>query len=814
MYISLNWLKEFIKIPAKISAEIIATELTQHTVEVEAFVNQAERFDKVVVGKVLEVNPHSNADRLRLTVVDVQSEKLNIVCGAPNVAVGQLVPVALSGAVLPDGTEIKATEIRGEQSNGMLCAEDELGLGQNHEGIMVLSVGTKVGMPFAKYLKTADVILEVDNKSLSNRPDLLCHYGLARELSVIFDIDLKPYDKFLNKFDLSISKDKSLSVKVEDQKLCPRYQALKIENIVVKESPAWLKERLIAAQQRPVNNIVDLTNYIMLEIGQPMHAFDADKVKKITVRPARVNEIIETLDGQERTLNTDDLVIAVDKEAVAIAGIMGGQESGVSSETTSIVLEAANFQAASVRRTSQRLGLRSESSLRFEKSLDPALTEIAIRRFLTLLKKLCPEFKIGGNLIDIKGAENEVLVIDLDLFWLEKKIGQPIPRDEVINILKKLGFTVTEVTTKKDSIDILSVTVPSWRATKDVNIKEDLAEEILRFYGYDNVVSRLPLEILRTPESNQRLILERKIKNILSLRASLMETYNYSFVGVDQLTKLHVDFSHYLKVVNPLSEIHTHLRQSLIPGLVANIKSNQAKADSLAFFEIGSVFFDSAGNLPKETGGEESLPYQEKRLAFVLADENDNLLGRLKGVVNMLLQSLLGFNTEVEFIEVDNIPGWATAGISAKIITMGHDIGLVTMVSPAATAAVNLKKPIALAEINFDLLFDLVLAQPNLKFSGVLKYPPLTRDLAIVVSEEILYNKVRKAIKDFDALIKSVELFDVYSGDKLESGKKSLAWHLVYQSEDKTLTSNEVDNLQNKLLEYLAENLGAKLRDF
>jgi len=808
MHISINWLKDFIKIPAKVKAADIADALTRHTVEVEGSVSQADRFAQVVVGRVLELKPHPNADRLRLTVVDVKKTKLHIVCGAPNIAVGQLVPVALVGAVLPDGTEIQAAEIRGEKSAGMLCAEDELGLGQSHEGIMVLSDKAKVGQPFAQYLKADDVVLEVDNKSLSNRPDLLCHYGLARELGVILDLDLKPYDKFLNKFDWPAGKDQALAVKVEERDLCPRYQAVRIDNISVQESPAWLKERLVAVEQRPINNIVDLANYVMLEIGQPLHAFDAAKIKQITVRRAGAKSVLETLDGQERTLEAGDLVIASGREAVAIAGIMGGQDSAVTAKTTAIILEAANFQAAAVRRTAQRLNLRTEASLRFEKSLDPELTELALRRFLTLLKKICPEMKIASALVDVRAAAPAATVIDLDLDWLSAKLGQAVPRDQAINILAKLGFVI-----KDKAAAILSVTVPSWRATKDVSAKEDLAEEILRFYGYDNIVPRLPLETLRLPEGNPERSLERRIKNILSLQAALTEVYNYSFLGADQLTRLNLDFSRYLKIVNPLSDMQTHLRQSLAPGLIANVRNNQAKAERLAFFELGSAFFNTSGRWPKENG-DQTLPYQEKRVAFILADEDENLFGRAKGIAATLFQDLLGFRTETEFIATESAPGWAAPAVSAKIMVSGREIGLVAAVGAKASANINLKKPAVLAELSFPVLLDLVLSRPAISFQEAPKYPPVRRDLSVVVPSEIMYNKIKQAIVGFDPLIAAAELFDVYSGDKLPAGERSLAFHLTYQSVDKTLTAAAVDKLEASLLQHLTESFGAKLRTF
>ncbi len=786
----------------------IAQELTSHTVEVEGFINQAEQFNKVVIGKVLEVKKHPNADRLRLALVDIKKAKINIVCGAPNLAANQLVPVALVGAVLPGGLEIKESEIRGEKSSGMICAEDELGIGKNHEGIIVLSESAKIGEPFAKHLKANDVILEVDNKSLSNRPDLLNHYGIAREVGVIFDFPVKSYEKLLNKkFDFLDAKENKLEIKIEDKEACPRYMAVQIDGLEVKESPRWLKERLIAVNQKPINNIVDLTNYVMLECGQPLHSFDASRIDKIVVRRSRKDDIFETLDEKERNLK-EDLVITDGKKAIAIAGIMGGKNSGVNPETKSIILESANFKAAVVRKTSQRLGLRTEASTRYEKALDENLTETALFRFLTLLEKVCPEMRIGSALIDIKQLFLELKPISLNLDWLTKKIGQEIPKDQAIKILKQLGFKVSG-----EETDNLMVTVPSWRATKDVSTKEDLAEEILRIYGYDNIVARLPIEMLRLPEVNEERRLERKIKDILALKHSLSEVYNYSFVGEDQLKKLNINFFNYLKLANPLSDIQTILRQSLVPGLINNIKSNQSKADSLGFFEIGSVFFNAPGRIKKEATSDQTLPHQEKRLGIVLAADSNNLFENLKGTVNSLLQNLMSYKVEAEFFPSEEILGWADKKMFAKIRVFDKEIGLLAVVNQEAVKNVNLKKNVAIAEINFNVLSDLAFSLAAKHFQELDKYPAVTRDLAFVLNEKILYNELKKTIIDFNPLIKTVEFFDVYKGNNLADDEKSLAFHIDFQSGERTLTAEEVDLIVKDLIRRLADKFEAKLRN-
>lgn len=810
MYISYNWLQDFVKLPAKISPQDIAVRLTNHTVEVESFSNQADKFDKVVVGKVLEVSKHPNADRLRVTTVDVKSAKLHIVCGAPNVAPNQLVAVALEGTLLPNGLEIKKSDIRGEASEGMICAEDELGLGDDHEGIMVLDKRAKIGQPFAEYLKLTDIVFEVDNKSLSNRPDLLSHYGIARELSVIFDAKLKSYDKVIGeRLEVASEKSGKLEVEVIAKEACPRYLAIRINNVKVKESPAFVQERLLAAGQRPINNIVDLTNYVMLECGQPLHAFDADKVKKISVRFAVKGETIETLDGKNRQLSTEDLVITDGRQPIALAGIIGGSNSEIDDDTVNIILEAANFRADIIRRSAQKSGLRTEASTRFEKSLDPALAEEALFRFLSLLKADCPEIKIASHLVDLGGTPAAAAPIQLDFAWLSSKIGQEISKEQVINILTKLGFKITK---HKEYLEVL---IPSWRATKDVKNKEDLVEEVLRIYGYDNITSSLPVEKLIPPVKNQERALERKIKDVLALKFGLSEVYNYSFVGEEQLKKLNIDFFNHLRIINPLSEIHNLLRQSLVAGLVSNIKTNQAKADSLGFFEIGSTFFNAPGEINR-TNAEDSerLPYQEKKIGLVLANNNRDVFLDAKGVVAGLIQETINQEVEAIFLPIETKPGWSDKDICAQVMVGDEVLGVVAKLSNEASASVNVKLKTALAELSLGGLARLKATYAGTNFKEAPRFPASTRDICVVVSEKILYNDLREEIITFHPAIKEAELFDVYSGSKLDKGDKSLAFHLTYQAEDRTMTSVETDEIHEGLVKRLAEKFEARLRGF
>lgn len=808
MHISYQWLQDFLKIPAKVGAAEVAERLTAHTVEVEGIAQQADSLNQVVVGLVLSVEKHPNADRLRLALVDTGTAKQRVVCGAPNLAAGQKVALALPGAILPGGFEIKESVIRGEISQGMICAEDELGLGEGHEGIMVLPANAKTGWPLAKYLKAEDTILEIDNKSLSNRPDLLGHYGIAREISALLDLKLKPYEKLLSSSDIFPASGDGLAVKIEDASACPRYSALKIEGVEVKESPSWLKARLAAVGQKPVNNIVDLTNYVMFDCGQPLHAFSAAGIKKIVVRSASEDEVIETLDGKERHLKPGDLLITDGQKPLALAGIIGGQESGVNEKTTSIILEAANFDASTIRRTSQRLGLRTEASTRFEKSLDPTLPALAVRRFMKLLSEVCPAAKVAGPLTEVVGQEMTALVIDLDLAWLDRKIGQPIPRDTVIGILIKLGF---QISNKKAAV--LKVTVPTWRQAKDISRAEDLVEEVLRLYGYDEIAPYLPQQTLSLPPANPERRLERRVKQLLAWKYSLSESYNYSFVGEEQLKKMGIDFSLHLRLVNPLSEIQNLLRQSLAAGLAGNIKTNQHRAGDFGFFEVGATYFNAPGTFPKEPGNEEMLPYQEKRLGLALARESSDPFSYLKGILNDLFITLAGPAAAASFTEWENRPGWPDANRSALVSVFGKEVGYIAAVGPETVAALNLKKPAAIAEINFDRLAVLLNGSASRSYQEPAKYPAVTRDLAFVMDEEIRYNDLIQEMSNFHPLIRSVKLFDVYSGGVLSRGQKSLAFHLDYLSAERTLTAAEVDAVERSLVSHIESKFDAKRRE-
>ncbi|MFH1822609.1 MAG: phenylalanine--tRNA ligase subunit beta [Patescibacteria group bacterium] len=813
MYLSLQWLKEFVNIPKSISPEELGLRLTMHTVEIDSVQKQADKYKNIVIGKILETKQHPQADRLQLVKVDVGKEKLSIVCGAFNIKIGQKVPVALAGAILPNGLEISKREVRGEISNGMLCAEDELALGPDHSGIFILDKKAKIGQAFGKYLNLEDVIFEVDNKSITHRPDLWNHYGMAREIAAFLGLGLKDYNPSVSGANIT-KNEMQISVKVEDFSLCPRYMAVAIDGIKIEDSPKWLQVRLSAVGMRPINNIVDITNYVMLEMGQPLHAFDSTLFSannnkngghKIIIRQARNNEILETLDGQKRKLDKEMLVIANSKNSVALAGIMGGANSEVSAKTTSIILESANFNSLSIRKTAQKFNLRTEASMRFEKNLDPSLSEIAVNRTIELIKKICPETKVESLIADEKKFKINQGPIELNLAWLNKIVGEEIDEKKINDILTRLGFKVAK---KKEKV--MSVKVPSWRATGDITLAEDLVEEIVRIYGYNNLKFQMPKIIMDTPQISEERKIERKIKEFLSQGGGLTEVFNYSFVGEDQLKKLGVKKVNNIKLANPIASHLNLLKKSLVPNLLENVKLNQPRYDEISLFEIGNIFLNESGELKKDNISNIKLPRQEKVLGIVIAEEN-NSFSKIKGVVEYLLNN---FNLNGQYLPATTYPSWMNKECTASIKVNNQEIGYAGVLDEEVAAQVGLKKKVALAEINLSSFYKALSSKNHSTYQEIFKYPPIVRDLAFVVEDKILYNDIREEIINFSKLIKKLELFDVFSGGKLGESKKNLAFHIIYQAEDKTLTAEEIDKLQTELIKKLEKKFKAQIRNF
>ena len=811
MLISYNWLKKYVSLPDSISAADVAAKLKASTVEVEKIEAQGKNLDNIVIGKVLSAEKHPNADKLKVCTVDVGGEQLPIVCGGSNVNKGMLVALAKVGAKVKwhgegELVELKPVAIRGVDSAGMICASTEIGLAEmfplkEEKEILDLSnLKVKPGVPLAKALGLDDAILEIDNKSLSNRPDLWGHYGIAREVAVLYGKKLKPYEAGK----IKPGKDISLNVEVKDTKLCPRYMAVAMSGVSVGPSPQWLQKSLLAVGQRPINNIVDITNYIMLDLGQPMHAFDASRVanNKIIVQTAKDGEEFTTLDGEKRKLTSGMLMIADSEKSLAIAGVMGGLDSGITNDTKTIIFESANFVAGSVRQTSTKLGLRSDSSARFEKSLDPNLAAMALEYAVKLVLEICKGAKVASAVVDQAKFSLQQGPITMSMEFLHSKMGAKLPKKEAARILETLGFGV------KIKNEELWVTIPSWRATKDVSIPEDLVEEIIRIHGFDKITSQMPVFSINPPEKNKLSNLERRCKNILVNSLAYTEVYNYSFISGTQITKIGDDQAKYLELDNPLSKEKPYLRRCLLLNLLENLENNQAGKDKIKFFEIGKVFRGEYSGMRAESKKDDLLPGQDTWLTAVyLEKKNDVPFWEIRRVVEALS------NTVVPGLAISKIGAGGIArhpSRSAGLVVGDREVGSVYELHPQATENFGLEGRVGVVKINLSALADL--PEADKKYSTIVEFPAVERDLAISVKKDVAHADILAALLGVNPLLQSVELFDVYEGEGIGANYKSMAYHFVYQNRERTLVTEEVDKVHEALVKILKEKFGAEVR--
>ncbi|MDA2936597.1 phenylalanine--tRNA ligase subunit beta, partial [Patescibacteria group bacterium AH-259-L05] len=634
MRLSYKWLQELTH--TRKSPEKLAELLNMHTGSVEGVENLSQGLDNIVVGEITKIKPHPRTDKLQLamvkTVVDKKTVLREVVCGAPNIAVGQKVPLALAGARLADGSKLEACVIRGVKSQGMLCAEDELGIGDDHTGIYILDSKAKLGESITQALGLDDFVFEIENNSISHRPDLFNHYGFAKEIRAItskYPLTIPhSVQNFKKKMPsratfpplssrATVRSERShkvnIDITVEDKRLCPRYMAVVMDNIKVRPSPEWMQSRLRSIGLRPINNIVDITNYVMMEFGQPLHVFDKDKISRgIIVRFSKQGEKLRALDGEEYRLSSEDIVIADNKGPIALAGIMGGEASGVNELTKTIVIESANFNPLYVRKTSWRLGLRSDSALRFEKSLPLIFAEIGLLRAIELIRDKS-QGRVVSHMYDVKSTETarqlkQIISIDFDCNRARAYIGEnKIENKEMISILKRLGCNVTLVKEKAN------VTIPPYR--KDLHVFEDLVEEVVRIYGADKIVpGPMVGEIAPSPPTSE-LILEKDLKNILA-GCGFDEVYNYSFYGIEAKNTIKSSGKKHISIANPLNADQQYLRTSLIPGLIKNKLKNDSYFSEFKLFEIGNVFEPQerkkvAGLIQ---GGEKDLKFGNKNI--------------------------------------------------------------------------------------------------------------------------------------------------------------------------------------------------------
>lgn len=835
MKVSLKWLNEYVSVPSDIKELCDRFDLTG--TGVEGVEKLGELYEQVVTGKVVEKKRHPNADTLWLTRVDVgecnlndqgEPEPLQIICGAQNFEQGDHIIVALVGSVLPGGVEIKKSKLRGELSFGMNCSSSELGLGAESDGIMILPKDTPVGMPLADYLDRGDTVLDLE--VTPNRPDCLSVLGIARELAAMYGIDFtKPG---FNLVESDEPAEKYVSVSIENPERCKRYTARVIKDIKVGPSPDWLVERLSAIGSRPINNVVDVTNYLMFLLGQPFHAFDYDALKNsddkahIVVRAAQEGEKLTTLDGEERTLKEDMTLIATPERAVGLAGVMGGLETEVSDSTTTVLLESATFNPAHTSRTSRNLGLISESSIRFERGVDDNSVACNGDMAAALLAELCGGQVCAGR-VDVWNERTEAKTLPFRIERFQKFVGEDIPREFIVDTLSRLGCEVSETapgSAKNDTAseeadaaenlsNALQVIAPSFRP--DLEREIDLYEEVLRIYGMDRIPATLPAGRGRVGE---RSLTERKLDLIhASLRSSgLNETMTYSFSNPQDLEKLGMDTEDLglaIELLNPINADQSIMRQSIIPGLLHSVVYNQShEVKNIQLYEIGSVFIGSSGK---------KQPKERQKVAGVLAGSmQDKAWNRDdpsfdffdgKGIVENLMRELAIPKVRFKPLSTEEAP-YLQPGRAAEVWSAGALLGWVGELHPLAVEAFDASAPVVAFELDLSSLVKT--SQPARDYIDIPHYPAVTMDLALVVDEEVTHERLMQCMRSAGGnLLEEVKLFDVYRDEeKLGLGKKSMAYALSYRANDKTLTSKEVDKAHARLVKKVTAATKAEVR--
>lgn len=803
MLVSYKWLQEYIDLN-DITPDELADRITRSGIEVEGVEVLNEDMKNIVIGHVLEREQHPNADKLNKCLVDVgDGEPVQIVCGAPNVDAGQKVAVAKVGAVLPGNFKIKKAKLRGEESNGMICSLTELGIESKlvakdfSEGIFVFPSDVEVGRDALEYLQRDDAVLELG--LTPNRSDCLSMIGVAYEVAAVLSKDVK-----LPAVDYPKAAEKAsdyVSVKVENSEDAPLYTAKIIKNVKVAPSPLWMQGRLMAAGIRPHNNVVDITNYILLEYGQPLHAFDYDRLgsKEILVRRAKAGETITTLDDAKRTLSEDNLLITNGETGVAVAGVMGGANSEVQNDTTTVLLESAYFEAGVIRKSSKTLGLRSEASARYEKGIDPNRVRQAAERAAQLL-----QLYAGGDVLEGEAAVDalkaEPKVVSITLEKLNNVLGTSLTENEVTDIFKRLQF---ETSVENGSF---TVTVPTRR--NDITIPEDLTEEVARLFGYDDIPTTLPIGASIPGALTEYQKKRRSVRKYLE-GAGLYQAITYALTSDKKVQQFALEKRNPVRLAMPMSEERALLRQSIIPQLLEVVKYNAARQnDSLAVYETGVVFLETEQNqLPEErehvagaiTGSWVSHVWQgeKKPVDFFV----------LKGVLEGLLQKL-GVSKSIEFTR-GTMDGMHP-GRTAEILFNGESIGFAGQVHPQVQNELDLKETYV---FELDLSKLLATEVNELQYTTIPRFPSVTRDIALVVDATILAGDIQNIIVEAGgSLLKEVQVFDLYEGDKMEEGKKSIAYSLKYFDPEQTLTDEMITKSHDKVLEAVKEKAGAVLR--
>jgi phenylalanyl-tRNA synthetase beta chain len=805
MFLSINWLKEYVELPKDLTMEKLAYDLTMRTVEVEQIIDFSAKFHDICVGVITDVAEHPDADKLRVCKVDVgDTEDIQIVCGGSNLAVGMKVIVSKIGSEVVwhgegEPVKIKKTKMRGVESYGMICASEEVFLkdffpAKDETVIVDLSdIDCKAGDSIAHVMGFDDYVLEIDNKSMTNRPDLWGHYGIARELSAIYKTELKPLSAL--KINQKLPK---FPIEIKDKNACMRYAGVVIENVKNESAPLWMQSALFRVGQRPINKIVDITNYIMMAVGQPTHAFDRSHVKDgIVVRRAQKDEKLLLLDDKNLILSTDDLVIADSESALALAGVKGGKKDSILASTTSIVLEVASFSAQSIRKTSKRYDTRTEASNRYEKAIDTGRVDQGLSLGLKLFSDLYPNSKVTA-IGDEYPNPTIPAVIDVDKIYLNTRLGRTLNFQDIVNSMKGLEFTISE---EKNSYHCIA---PIWRSTGDISLPADILEEVARLYGYENF-EKMPLTgFISKAVKQQAVLLERHLREYLAFRCGFTEVFTYPWINEQFIKASGLSMDKVVRLATPPSPELANLRFSLIPGLLEAVQKNRRYFDSFRIFETAQVY--EKGEMHPSCQ-EETLPLQRQFMSGCIVGKNgEQIFFELKGV----LESMARYCHMQDFtFEQITKPDWADNKVYLNIVLNKEVIGSLGLLSAVVMKDADIKhSAVAMFEFNRDKLIPL--ASRDNKFEHLPLFPLVEQDLSLLVNEDVSWQTIKNLI---DKKVNELEFIEEYRGKQVPAGKKSIVLRVRFGSDEGTLTSNQISKKMDTIVNVLSKMTGAELRD-
>ena len=811
MKVSLNWIRDYVQLPADADLKKLAYDLTMSTVEVEDATDLGASFHDMVVGVINTIEQHPNADKLKVCKTDIGGRVEDIVCGGSNLREGMKVAVALPGAMCKwhgegDLVEIKKSKLRGVDSYGMICGAVEIGLADlfpTKEEAHILDLSdfdAPAGTPLADALDLNDIILEIDNKSMTNRPDLWGHYGIAREIAALYDLPMTQF----HHFDRNVENTSGFHVTVEDAERCPRYLSAQIEGLNVKPAPYQMQNRIWKVGMRPINALVDITNYVMLATGQPTHAFDSDHIAgHVIVRRAGEGEKLLLLNGKELALSSDDLVIADDAGVVGLAGVMGGAKDSILPDTSKVILEVANFDAKGIRRTALRYDNRTEASARYEKAIDPERCDQAFDLSMQLFSQLYPEMKVTG-LVDQYPEHLKPAEIDVALSWLERRLGKHLSPDEIKHKMELLGYGITF------NGDNMHVVVPTWRSTGDVSIQADIMEEVARMYGYENFEAE-PITTTFDGAINQLdKDLERRIKEYLAIRCGMQEIFTYPWMEESYVNAVLQSTEGILSLSTPPSPAERFVRSSLLPNLCKAVVKNERYFDEFSIFETAQVFRDENYTSPYDP--REKLPSQRKNVAGAFATTGKDitaLFRKAKGVVEMMARYV---HMEALTFKQAEKPVWADNVVWLNIYRGDEKVGDLALLAKKVSMACGIKNlNVMLFQLDQDSLVPLK-SRTN-TFTHLAEYPMTDYDISLLVDGSVQWKDVAQTVRGIKSeLLHGAAFVDEYRGKQVPAGKKSLTLRLAIGSKDKTLTSAEIEEVASGVLNKIAKRFGAELR--